>query len=144
MINLNSHINNIRIVSFHYWDFQKILKEKSNFDKSVRRFLNWDKIEPKFATKLDYVGNEIEIQNYLSKSPLALKDEIVMIVDTTIPIIAMKTDYFINNWYEFVCLASHLCLVWSTDRELLIEFNYYDDKLISNFEIKADSRIYDD
>jgi len=145
MSNLNSHITNIQVVSFYYWEFKNLLSQDLfNSDKSIKRFLNWEVINPKFSFWYNYVGCEDEIKNYLLKSPLAKKERIIMTIAADKPIISMKTSYFIENWYDFISMANHLCIVWSDDKECIMEFNYYEDRLFSNFGIKTGSRIYND
>ena len=144
-LNLNSHIEQVQVISFSHWDYLNILpKEVINSDNSVNRFLNWENINPKFAFYYDYLNNELEIKEYLLKSPLIGHDKVVMTISSDRPIISMNTNYFIENWCEFVTIARDQCIVWSPDKSLLLEFNSYEKKLFSNFEIKASTSIYND
>lgn len=52
------------------------------------------------------------------------------------PLLEMHSDYFIENWSEFILYDGYYLIVSSLDTELVLEYLYEDDVLYSTVEVK--------
>lgn len=106
-----------------------------NLDHST---IDWTALENHYQFFFDYEGNENEIKEWLTQSPISDYDTLLTWISWEDPIIRVKTKDFIENWEEFNLAGGWQGLILTTeDGKYFLEFT--DDwkyHLNSNFEIK--------
>ena len=137
---LKKHLNNFEIISENYLPFYKdyliskgVIVEE-DFSKS-QSFVNWNLYPENYKFFYDFEGCENEITQWLMNSDLSKSKKVSMDLGYNNPIIVLNTNYFINNWYDFVVGAQYESTLASEDGKYIMEFlKGYDLK--SNFLIK--------
>lgn len=102
-------------------------------------FIDWDKILPNYSFMYDYEGNKFEITSFLKQSVFADYQHIILYIDLDLPLIAVDTQIFINNWEDFVASNGYTGIIaFTDDGKYFAEFT--DDsqwRVYSNFPIKT-------
>lgn len=109
----------------------------SGEDSDDEFIFNWSKIQPHYNIPFDFEGCEKEIETMLKASILSRHDYVLLDTQFSDPIYKIRTDYFIENWNDFIS-ANHGMgnIVCTEDYSLLMEFtNNHSYLLYSNFSI---------
>jgi hypothetical protein len=137
---LKKHFDNITVLSMDFMPFytdylrKKHVLVNNDLSKSST-FINWNLYAQRFTFFYDYESSEKEIKEWLLTSPLVTRSNVSMDFGYGNPVIQIKTNYFIDHWYEFTTGAHFESTVVSDDGCCIMEFTKQYD-LISNFRIK--------
>lgn len=137
---LKKHINNLNIILENYLPDYPIYLSKKNilinqdFSKS-QTFINWNLYPKAYDFIYDFKDNESKVRQMLKKSELTHAEYVSMDFGPNNPVVQMKTEYFIENWLDFIIGAQYESVVVSNDGKSIIEFTK-DYHLISTFLIE--------
>ena len=124
---ISKHKENIEIVSETYNPFYKSLCSDlgvfiNNDTYANKTFIDWNKYENHISFFYDYEGCEIEIRNRLLNSPLINENNVYLDFGYDGPIIMTDSNYFIENWYDFIQGAHYETTVISETGKYILEF----------------------
>lgn len=135
------HRANILTTGINISEFRRMISEEAGIPLASKNefnyYFDWGKITPSFSAFYDFENCEKILKEFLLKSKLINSDKVLIETSSTLPIIELSTNYFIEFWDDFVFANGGLgSAVVSTKFDLIMEFT--DDRkyfLFSNFKI---------
>jgi hypothetical protein len=136
------HYRNIQITDLNYKQIRNSISEylPINFSKLQRddnSVFDWESVSVHYSFFYDFPKSEIIISDFLKRSELNGKGNVLIETQADIPVINVCKMYFIENWFDLTnSIVGMGSIVVSDDYKLLMEFT--DDAkylLHSNFSI---------
>ncbi len=139
--NINAYAEDIRVLSEEYPEFFTSKLEQNaiplNEDESLNRLVDWDSLSGHFSFFFDFDGCETKISDLLKNTLLIDKEVLMVEIGPDDPIIEVKTETFIDNWYDFFAASGFTGVTaMSNDGACIMEFTDRDFMLFSNFRIQ--------
>jgi hypothetical protein len=138
--NINAFKNDINVLSndqqrYIFSLLQKFSIPINKIDTS-NELIDWNSIKESYSFFFDYVGCEEEISSMLFSSQLSEEKSLIIEMGYDDPIIEVKTETFIKNWYNFFAASGFMGIsVYGTSEKNFMEFTDRNFLLYSNFII---------
>lgn len=139
---IKKHGSNIELTSMFYLDLRREILKHDKYCLAVANLYNsvfdWDKIIPHYKFFYDFENNDVVLPELFAKSKLATAEYLLVETSADLPIIKIRTNYFIENCMDFIDVNLGMgSTIVSSDYQFLIEFT--DDRkfmLFSNFLVQ--------
>ena len=140
---IEKHDDNIELVNMTGYELMEKINAETSFktdtlDNDFNAVFDWKMIKPHYSFFFDFVGNDSVLPALFRKSKLSEHSHLLIETTSSLPILRISTEYFIDHCLDFIDANSGMgSVIITDDYKLLMEFT--DDwkyTLFSNFKIK--------